>query len=200
MGRYSWIKETETPLTKNFDVGIRNSDRLEDPDLFLKKTRFPIYVFLENIRSAYNVGAVFRTSDSVRVKKLFLCGYTAYPPNDKLEKTSLGSTNYVPWEFEKDPLRKIKTIKNEGIFIASLETTDRSRDFFSFNFPAPVCLVLGNEINGVSIDILKESDAILEIPTWGIKNSLNVATTFGITVYEIVRQFRERNIINEIHS
>lgn len=196
MGKYHWVAEMEDRehRKKGDNFSVRNADRHITLEELSKKKRIPIIAVLDNIRSAYNVGSIFRTSDSVRVEKLFLCGMTAYPPNEKLEKTSLRSVRYVPWEYQKDPLDVIRVLKNQGIVIASLETADESLDLFEYEFPMPVCLVLGHEVNGVSQEILLESDVVLEVPTMGVKNSLNVSTLFGIVVYEILRQYKVKKI------
>jgi tRNA G18 (ribose-2'-O)-methylase SpoU len=198
VGRYQWVTEMEDnqEAGRYSSLGIRNSDRHIEVQEFLEKPRLPAAALLDNIRSAYNVGSIFRTSDSTRLRKLFLCGMTAYPPNDKLEKTSLRSTPYVPWEHHSDPLEALKALKSQGYYIASLETTDASTDYMEFTFPENVCLVLGHEVQGVSREILKESDIIVEVPVWGMKNSLNVASIFSIVIYEIVRQYRTRGLLN----
>ncbi|MHC9542744.1 MAG: RNA methyltransferase [Vulcanimicrobiota bacterium] len=192
MGRYEWVKKLEDKNSlSGEDISVSNSDRAVDFEEFHKRERAtPLHIVLDNIRSAYNVGSIFRTADAAGIARLHLCGVTAYPPNMKLEKTSLGSTWYVPWDYYRNTLEAVKALKKQGMPVASLETTDKSINYLDFNFPEPLSLVLGNEINGVSMEIMKESDFILQIPTWGMKNSLNVATAFGIVVYEAVRQYR----------
>jgi len=199
VGRYQWVTELEDSPghAGGIDLGIRNRDRELKTEEFLKLPRAPVLGLLDNIRSAYNVGSIFRTSDSVRIQKLYLCGMTAYPPNEKLEKTSLRSTPFVPWEHCGDPLDALTRIREEGYYIASLETADSSRDYMDFIFPEKTCIVLGHEVDGVSPPILRQSDCVLEVPTWGMKNSLNVASIFSIVVYEIIRQFRSRGVMND---
>jgi len=199
MGRYEWVKKLENRSSLAGEgILVSNSDREVDFEEFLRRERAtPLYVVLDNIRSAYNVGSIFRTADAAGIARLYLCGVTAYPPNMKLEKTSLGSTWYVPWDYYRDAVEAVRALKQQGIAVASLETTDKSINYLDFDFPSPVSLVLGNEISGVSMEIMKESDFILQIPTWGMKNSLNVATAFGIVAYEAVRQYRLNNINSE---
>jgi 23S rRNA (guanosine2251-2'-O)-methyltransferase len=200
MGRYSWVPQMEekSPGTSCESIHVRNADRALSPLEFLKsRARTPVMAVLDNIRSAYNVGSIFRTSDSACLEKLILCGCTAYPPNDKLEKTSLGSTAYVPWDYHRDAVEAVKCIRSQGIFVASLETTDRSVNYSHFRFPERLCIVLGNEVKGVNPEILHESDVVLEVPTFGMKNSLNVATLFGIVAYEIVRQYDAKKTISD---
>lgn len=155
----------------------------------LKKTdRFPIYVLLDNIRSLYNVGSIFRTSDGARIAKLFLCGYTPHPPRKEIEKTALGATVTVPWEYVKDARSVIDNLKSQGIRICVLEHTNESRKYYSLTkTDFPLCLVVGSEIAGVSKDIITQADIAVEIPMKGMKQSLNAAVAYGIAVFELVK-------------
>lgn len=151
--------------------------------------RNPIYVLCDSIRSIFNVGAIFRTSDGAFIEKLYLTGYTPYPPRKEIEKVALGSTESVPWEYHKNPSDVISKLKDEKIKIAVLEITDQKNLIWNFkkeNFP--VCLVLGNEISGVSKEIIESADMSFEIPMLGMKQSLNVSVAYGIAVYEMVRK------------
>ena len=153
--------------------------------------RNPIYVILDNVRSLYNVGSIFRTSDGARVSKLFLCGYTPFPPRKEIEKTALGATKTVPWEYTKDPLSAIHIMKSQDIPICVLEHTDHSTPYSSLRKEDfPLCLVIGNEITGVSKELLQQADKAIDIPMFGLKQSLNVAVAFGIAVFEFVRVLR----------
>jgi 23S rRNA (guanosine2251-2'-O)-methyltransferase len=150
--------------------------------------RNQVYGLCDNIRSIYNVGSIFRTSDAALIEKLFLTGYTPYPPRSGIEKVALGSTNSVPWEYFKDPLEIIKKLKNAGIKIVPLEITTSSRKYYELKqIDFPLCLVLGNELSGVSNEIIEHSDFSLEIPQYGYKHSMNVAVAYGIAVFEIVK-------------
>ncbi len=152
--------------------------------------KLPVYVILNNIRSSYNVGSIFRTSDGAMIEKLYLCGYTPHPPKKEVLKTALGSQNSVAWEYVKDPVELVLKLKEEGIKIGALELTENSIPHYSFqknNFP--VALLVGNEIKGVSQDLLDLCDFSLEIPQYGIKQSLNVAVAYGIAVFELRRIF-----------
>lgn len=150
--------------------------------------RHPIYAMCDNIRSIYNVGAIFRASDGAFIEKLYLTGYTPYPPRKEIEKVALGSTLSVPWEYHKDPVEIIKKLKSDGVKICVLEITDEKKlvwDFKKTDFP--VCLVVGNEITGVSKEIIDLADFSVEIPMYGMKQSLNVSVAYGIAIYEILR-------------
>lgn len=150
--------------------------------------RFPIYILLDNIRSLYNVGSIFRTADGARIAKIFLCGYTPFPPRNEIEKTALGATLTVPWEYSKDPMTPIFNLKEQGIKICVLEHTDISIPYFSIKKEDfPLCLVVGNEITGISKDIISKADLAVEIPMYGMKQSLNAAVAFGISVFEFVK-------------
>ena len=168
---------------------IRNKDREFEQKSFFELERFPITVVLDNVRSAYNVGSVFRTADASRIHSLYLCGYTPYPPNEKVEKTALGACDYVPWVRYPSAVKAISDLKDAGVFIAAFETADKSKNYFDFDFPKPIALIFGNEKEGISSDVLDLADEVLHVPTWGIKNSLNIANVVGITVYEVIRNY-----------
>jgi tRNA G18 (ribose-2'-O)-methylase SpoU len=150
--------------------------------------RNPVYVLCDSIRSIFNVGAIFRASDGAFIEKIFLTGYTPYPPRKEIEKVALGATLSVPWEYVKDPVEVVKRLKADGIKICSLELTDKPKmvwDLKKEDFP--LCLVLGNEISGVSKELIDESDFSVELPMQGIKQSLNVSVATGIALYEMIR-------------
>lgn len=145
------------------------------------------YVICENIRSIYNVGSIFRTSDGFGVKKIFLCGYTGTPEHPHINKTALGAEKVIPWEKRRQTWRVIERLKKEGVKIVALEQTKDSIDIRNFKPTFPMALVVGNEVKGVSKAILKRCDASVHIPMVGIKESFNVASAFGIAGWEIVR-------------
>jgi tRNA G18 (ribose-2'-O)-methylase SpoU len=150
--------------------------------------KLPVYVILNSIRSSYNVGSIFRTSDGVMIEKLYLCGYTPHPPKKEVLKTALGSQDSVVWEFVKDAKEVILSLKQKGIKICGLELTESSIPHFNLkkeNFP--LALIIGNEITGVSQELLDLCDFSIEIPQFGIKQSLNVAVAYGISIFEMRR-------------
>jgi len=153
--------------------------------------RHPIYVMCDNIRSIYNVGSIFRTSDAALIEKLYLTGYTPHPPRLEIEKVALGATNAVPWEHFKNPADALSILKSKGVKIAALEITQNSRDFSDLKKnDFPLCLVLGNELTGVSSEIIEIADFSIEIPQYGFKHSMNVSVAYGIAVFEMVKVFR----------
>ncbi|MDD3647615.1 MAG: RNA methyltransferase [Candidatus Dojkabacteria bacterium] len=162
----------------------------------------PIYVILDNIRSALNVGAIFRTCDAANVEKLMLSGITAYPPHNRIPKTALGAVEYVPWQHYESTIDAIRELNNPeaqksknptmkqyiNVAIVSVELTKGAVNYWDYKFTGPTALIFGNEITGVSKEVLKESDAVVKVPMFGQKESLNVATTVGIVTYEATRQ------------
>jgi 23S rRNA (guanosine2251-2'-O)-methyltransferase len=152
--------------------------------------KLPVYVLLDSIRSNYNVGSIFRTSDGAMIEKLYLCGYTPHPPKKEIFKTALGAIDSVNWEYVNDPKEVILKLKAQGVKICALELTESSFEYYKLEDSAfPVCLVIGNEITGVSQSLLDLCDLSIEIPQYGIKQSLNVAVAYGIAIFELRKIF-----------
>ena len=151
--------------------------------------RVPISILLENIRSVYNVGSIFRSGDGFGVEKIYLTGYTACPPRKDLHKTALGSEEVIPWEYNKDPIYMARKIKSKGIYLVLLEQTKISKSVYEVEWKYPLCFILGNEVDGVSEELSKEIDFHVEIPMRGIKQSLNVSVAAGIMGYELSRYY-----------
>lgn len=147
-----------------------------------------IRIIAHNIRSLWNVGSIFRTADGFGVSKMYLTGYTGRPPRKEITKVALGAEEFVPWEHVDDPMRVIEDLKKDGWSIVSLEQTEKSVPLSSFTPRFPLCLILGNEVDGVREDLLKASDALLEIPMIGKKESFNVAVAVGIGLYGLCRR------------
>ena len=154
----------------------------------LSKVRIPVTVILNNIRSLHNVGSIFRTADGAGLEKIYLCGYTGYPPQGGIAKTALGAEVHVPWEYQENAVEVIKKLRIKGYQIVLLELIEGSVSHDAFKPKGPVCLVLGNEVTGISEELLKLADQAIEIDMAGIKNSLNVSVAFGVVVYHL-RQF-----------
>lgn len=167
-------------------IKVIKNDHIISPVEFLKRKRNPVYIILDNLRSAYNVGAIFRTCDAFLVEKLFLCGITAHPPSKKLKKTAMSSELYVPWEYVRETVDAVRLLQKQGIKVYSCERTEESKSIKDIEFSYPCGLVFGNEAEGIREKVLETSDEIVEIPMMGFKNSLNVATTVGIVLYETV--------------
>ena len=147
-----------------------------------------IHIVLDNIRSAFNVGSIFRTADGAgSVEKIYLCGITSPIDNPKLEKTALGALEFIPSEHYDTTMEAIEELKEQNIPIYSIELDDKSVNFQKFKYPQEFAIVFGHEKKGVDPEILKISDAIISIPMRGKKESLNVANTAGIILYEATR-------------
>ncbi len=175
------------PRKLTHDEITENRSTLDTLD---KVKKLPLVVICNSIRSSYNVGSIFRTSDGAQIEKLYLTGFTPYPPKKEILKTALGATESVEWEYVNDPLELVKLYKENGYKIAALELTDKSIPHYSMKIEHfPMVLVIGNEITGVNQDILDECDFSLEIPQYGIKQSLNVSVAYGISVFELRRVF-----------
>ena len=154
--------------------------------------KHPISVILEDVRSAHNVGSIFRTSDAARIERVIVTGITATPENRGLHKTALGAQDSVPWSYAKEAYDAASEMKSDGYTICALEITDTpTRTTALPRSDFPVVLVIGNELTGVSESVLSLADYALEIPQYGIKQSLNVAVAYGIAVYDLLRIWRE---------
>lgn len=150
------------------------------------KPRNEVYLILDNIRSMYNVGAIFRTCDAARTKKLYLCGITACPPRKEIEKTALKTIDHVPWEYYEHAKDLVFKLKEKNVSIVALEQTNKSIDYHTFSYKKPLAIIAGNEITGVDNEILNLCDATIQIPMLGISNSLNVATACGIVLFKTI--------------
>jgi 23S rRNA (guanosine2251-2'-O)-methyltransferase len=167
---------------------VKTSDSELPPEEFARLPRRPIHIVLDNLRSAFNVGSIFRLADAARAAEVIPCGYTAYPPHHKLEQTSLGTTDSVPWRRFDDTVSALTDLKAKGIQLVAAETARGASPYHRFEYSFPVALVLGNEALGVSEAALKLCDAVIEIPVFGYKNSINVATASAIVLYDVLRQ------------
>lgn len=153
-----------------------------------KKEKNEIYLVMDNIKSMFNVGAMFRTAEAVQVKKIYLCGITATPPRNKIFKTSMGMVEHVAWEYFEKIEDAIADLKQQGVQIVALEQTDQSVDYCKAKFKFPLAVIVGHEKRGVSKKILKDVDLAVEMPMLGRANSLNVATSAGIILYKILEK------------
>lgn len=163
----------------------------KQPEEIRKMSRLPIYIIVDNIRSLFNVGSIFRTSDGVMAEKIYLCGMTGIPPRREIEKTSLGASEVVPWEYREKAVDVVKELKEKGVEIVALELTDPGHHYAETDFSFPLALVIGHEIDGVTDDVMKYVDKAISIPMLGRANSLNVATAFGIAVYQMMYKYQK---------
>lgn len=166
---------------------LKTKPSIEEVNL---KERSPIYALLDNVRSLYNVGAVFRTSDAVLLKKLYLCGITGTPPRNEITKTALGAEELVPWEYFDDPTEIIIELKNQGVKIVAVELAKGAKLYNKEKYDFPVCFVFGHEVEGISDEVMELCDAAVCLPMLGRANSLNIATCYGIIMYEAMEQLK----------
>ncbi len=183
------------PLEHQFGKEIRDDDFLilKQDGKRKKSKQIPLYLVLDNLRSSFNVGSIFRTAECFGVSELFLCGYTATPRNPKVCKTAMGTDKFVKWEQFSSTTQAINKLKEADMRIYALETTSNAKNISEIEFTKPCALILGNEALGISKEILKMVDEIIAIPVSGWKNSLNVGVTAAICCYEISRQWNTKN-------
>ena len=146
-----------------------------------------VIAILHNILSLYNVGSMFRTADGAGVSKLYLTGYTGFPPRKEIAKTALGAEESVAWERYRQIGRLITKLKKRGYLIVAVENKRKNikiAKYYQFQTKIPIVLIFGNEVRGLSKRVLKKADVILEIPMRGQKESLNVSVAFGIIAYQ----------------
>tara|TARA_A100001037_G_scaffold160823_2_gene144849 strand:- start:1069 stop:1596 length:528 start_codon:yes stop_codon:yes gene_type:complete len=156
---------------------------------FKKTVKIPITIVLDNVRSALNVGSIFRIADAFLIKEVILCGITASPPNKDIRKVALGSTLSVNWKKYDETLDVITDLKNKGFYIVGVEQTENSTELEKFNpSDLPIAIIFGHEVNGVSQKVIDQCDEIVEIPQYGTKHSLNISVSAGITVWEISKK------------
>jgi len=156
---------------------------------FQQAEKLPILLMLENIRSMHNVGSVFRTADAFLAEGIYLCGYTPRPPHRDIHKTALGATETVNWFYAETALEALADLKSRDYQVVAVEQVTGSIPLQQFSLPAgkKMVLVFGNEVEGVSAEVLAICDACLEIPQFGMKHSLNVSVAAGMVLWELVR-------------
>ena len=153
---------------------------------FKESRKLPLIVILDNIRSTYNVGSVFRTADAFRLEKIYLCGITSIPPHPEIHKTALGAEESVDWEYSTSTLEVVGKLKLQGYRVYAVEQAQGSTMLNDFN-PSDdkLAIVMGNEVKGVQQEVINHSDGCLEIPQYGTKHSLNVSVTTGIVIWDL---------------
>lgn len=175
--------------------------RISDPDMQLLSDdladpladTMPLHIILDNLRSALNTGAIFRSAECFGAEKIFCCGYTATPGNPKTAQAAMGTEKLVKWEKARSALECVRGLKKEGIKVYALETVDGAQELDSFVPDFPCALVLGNERFGIDAGLLKECDAVIRIPVYGRKNSLNVSNAFAVAAFRFRHAFETRS-------
>lgn len=148
----------------------------------------PVHVLLDNIRSTYNVGSIFRTSDGAAVEHIYLCGVTPTPRNPKIAKTALGAEFSVPWSTHNNSLKIALECKDKGMLLVALEISQNSQSIFNLqpgSIQQPILLIVGNEVSGIDSGLLQMCEFSLDIPMYGYKKSLNVAAAYSIAIYQL---------------
>ncbi len=154
---------------------------------FKSSEKLPLVVVLDNVRSMHNVGSVFRTADAFLIEKIILCGFTPQPPHRDIHKTALGATETVAWHHDSIAANAVQQLKASGYRVVAIEQTTNSISLPAFNWDAKqlLAIVFGNEVDGVSNEVLAYCDASIEIPQLGMKHSLNISVAAGIVLYKL---------------
>lgn len=167
-------------LTKDeLRKGKTRRDELKNID------RNDIYIILDSLKCAHNIGTILRLSDSLLVKKVYICGNTIIPPNRKIKSSSRGAEKWVPWEYHENSVEIAKKLKESGVQLVAVEVTNDSIDYRQFKPKKPVCLILGREYDGVSQELLDISDCSIHLPLLGMANSINVSTAASVVLYDV---------------
>ncbi len=166
---------------KNSELNRKSVTEFKDSE------KTPLLIILDNIRSLNNIGSVFRTADAFLVQKIYLCGITAQPPHREIQKTALGATDAVDWEYVEDTVTLSRKLKQQGIHVCAIE---QAEDAVMLNEFIPekgktYAIIFGNEVKGVQQDVVSESDTVLEIPQFGTKHSLNISVSCGVVVWDL---------------
>ncbi len=157
---------------------------------FKRSEKFPIIVVLENIRSAYNVGSVFRTADAFLIEAIYIIGYSAKPPHKEVKKTALGADETIDWKYFKTTTEAIEELRTKNYKVFAVEQAEGSYELQALDFEAKekIAVVFGNEVTGVEQSTIQLCDGCIEIPQLGMKHSLNIATAAGVVLWELVRK------------
>ena len=162
---------------------------------FKEAEKLPLIVVLDDVRSLYNVGSVFRSADAFRIEAIYLCGITATPPNAEIHKTALGGEDSVNWKYFERTEDAVEDLHKKGVFVYSVEQVEHSTKLHTLDLNAEsttnnshYAIIMGNEVKGVKQSVGDMSDACLEIPQFGTKHSLNVSVTAGIVIWEFAKQ------------
>ncbi len=175
---------------------LRNyeKDQKNKRDQADKIKRSPIYIVLDNVLDTYNIGSIFRLADAVAAEEIIICGQSETPPNTRIKKASINTTEWVKWRYEDTALKAFKELKEKvgDLRVVGIEQDERSIPYTQIKWEFPVAVVVGNETNGVSKEVLEMADAIVELPMFGVNISLNVMVSLGIVLYKIAEELQVR--------
>lgn len=173
-------------IYKDSQMPVITGDGTRIADPRLKERGAKLVIILDDLRSVFNVGSIFRTSECLALSKLYLCGTTPTPEHPNMSKTAMGTSELVPWVYKSKTADAIRECRDHGYRVLALETTKDAVSVFTESFDLPLALVLGNESLGISPEVLEICDGFVDIPVLGWKNSLNVGVAFAIAAYQIV--------------
>ena len=181
---------------KNFEL-----KRLSVED-FKSVEKSPVIIILDNIRSLNNIGSVFRTADAFLVKQIYLCGITAKPPHKDIQKTALGSTKSVNWSYCKTTIEIVNKIRSKEVKVIAIEQTEKATPLQNFmpNKNHTYALVFGNEVKGVSQEVINHCDEVIEIPQFGTKHSLNISVSSGVVLWDLFSKLNYSPILDKSHK
>lgn len=150
--------------------------------------RNDIYIVLDDVLDTYNIGSIFRLADAVAAKKIYLCGETEIPPNPRIKKASINTTEVVNWEYSSTVIEVVESLKLKvkNLKVVAIEQSIKSVPYNKFEYKLPVCLIVGHESDGVSKEVLDMADGIVELPMFGVNKSLNVMVSLGIVLYQVI--------------
>jgi tRNA G18 (ribose-2'-O)-methylase SpoU len=172
---------------KKFKLGAKDLRKTRPtPETYATIKRNPIYLVLDRVIDTYNIGSIFRLADAIAAEKIYICGESEYPPNSRIHKAAVGTEEWVPWEKRESTLETIKELKKKGIQIITVEQSHASTTIDKLMPAFPCAIVVGNETDGVSKEVLDASDVIIELPMYGVNISLNVWGTAAIVAYKIL--------------
>lgn len=174
---------------------LRNS--VPDPEHLKNLKKNPIYIILDNVLDTYNIGAVFRLADAVAAEKVILCAGSETPPNTRIKKASINTTEWVKWEYYETAAEAVAKLKSQipDLQVVAVELDSRSVPYDEVEYSFPVALVVGHETDGVSKEVLDMADKIVDLPMWGVNISLNVMVSLGIALYKVTESLKKNNKI-----
>lgn len=159
-----------------------------DPEVYKQLKKNPVYIIVDNVLDTYNIGAIFRLADAVAVEKVYLCAGSETPPNHRIKKASINTTEWVSWEYAETAVSAIQNLKSriQNLQVISVEQSEKSTPYDQIPYTFPIALIVGHETDGVSKEAIDVSDYIAEMPMWGVNISMNVMVSLGIMLYKVM--------------